>query len=134
MMSHVRKAALLGSVLFISLFGTAFAASSSGASDIPDPSPGSVLESVYGEKGDGSASYALAPYNGGHLVSLWYNYHFDLAGQHYYTGFTVLEPAEDSTSYEGMLFGQMTYRWRRTAERRPGASSTAPMMSPRSRV
>lgn len=110
MMSHSRRAVLVGSVLMISLSSWAFAASRAAAADAPDPRPGTVLEDIYGEKGDGSASYALAPYNGGHVVSFWYGYHFKVAGQKYYTAFTVLEPTEGSTTYDGFLFGQMTYR------------------------
>ncbi|WLS05134.1 hypothetical protein [Shinella oryzae] len=110
MMSRIGKAAFLGSVTLVSIFGTAHAASKSGAVNIPDPAPGYVLADVWGEKGDGSASYALANANGSSdIVSLWYNYHFEIAGTPYYTGFTVLEPGEGS-SEEGLLFGQATYR------------------------
>lgn len=111
MMLNIRKAAFIGSAMLISLFGTANAASKSAAINIPDPTPGYVLADVWGEKGDGSASYALANANGSSdIVSLWYNYHFEVAGEQYYTGFAVLEPGEGS-SEEGLLLGQATYRF-----------------------
>lgn len=106
MISNVHVAALLGFVMLVSQVGAVKAETAS----VAYPSPGTVLEDIYGEKGDGSSSYALAPYNGGHVVSLWYPYHFKIAGHQYYVGLTVLEPSEGSSSYDGILFGQMTYR------------------------
>lgn len=100
--------------MLIALVSTANSASRSNIGDVPDPSAGSVIRQVYGdsiegEVSDDSTSSELASYNGGHVVSLWYNYHFTLSGRQYYTGFTVLEPAEGSTSYSGILFGHWTY-------------------------
>lgn len=113
MISYLRKP-IFGSVMLIALVSTANSASRSNTGDVPDPSPGSVIRQVYGdsiegEVSDDSTSSQLASYNGGHVVSLWYNYHFKLSGRQYYTGFTVLEPAEGSTSYSGILFGHLTY-------------------------
>lgn len=113
MISYLRKP-IFGSVMLIALVSTANSASRSNTGDVPDPSPGSVIRQVYGdsiegEVSDDSTSSQLASYNGGHVVSLWYNYHFTLSGRQYYTGFTVLEPAEGSTSYSGVLFGHLTY-------------------------
>lgn len=113
MISYLRKP-IFGSVMLIALVSTANSASRSNTGDVPDPSPGSVIRQVYGdsiegEVSDDSTSSQLASYNGGHVVSLWYNYHFTLSGRQYYTGFTVLEPAEGSTSYRGVLFGHLTY-------------------------
>jgi hypothetical protein len=48
------------------------------------PAPGRVLDAIYGQKGDGSASYAI---DNGAVASFWYGYRFDLGGRHYYTGF-----------------------------------------------
>lgn len=110
MTSHSRRTTLVGSVLLISLSGWAFSTIKANAADAPDPNPAMVLKDLYGEEGNGSASYALAPYNGGHVVSLWYNYHFKVAGRKFYTAFTTLEPAEGSTTYDGFVIGQMTYR------------------------
>jgi len=95
--------------MLASLFGAANAGSKSEAINVPVPSPGTVLKGVWGEEGDGSGSYALANGNGSSdIVSLWFNYHFELAGKRYHTGFTTLEPGEGS-SEEGLLFGQQTY-------------------------
>jgi hypothetical protein len=121
MNSRIRKAAFLCSVMFISQFGMANAGSKSEVATIPVPSPGAVLKGVWGEgvlngvsgeEGDGSSSYVLPPSSetSGDVVSLWFNYHFWIAGERYYTGFTTLEPGEGDPEAV-LLFGQETYRF-----------------------
>ncbi|WP_369978886.1 hypothetical protein [Xanthomonas bundabergensis] len=78
------------------------------------PAPGRVLDDIYGQKGDGSASYAI---DNGAVASFWYGYRFDLDGKHYYTGFANATPEKYGKSEEettpdpavGVSISQATY-------------------------
>jgi len=48
------------------------------------PTPGHILADIYGQKGDGSASYAL---DDGAVVEFWHAEDFTLGGKHYYAAF-----------------------------------------------
>jgi len=77
------------------------------------PAPGRVLDDIYGEKGDGSASYTI---DNNALASFWYGYRFDLGGKHYYTGFANAGPGKYGKPEEenpdpavGVSISQATY-------------------------
>lgn len=78
------------------------------------PAPGRVLADIYGQKGDGSASYTI---DNNALASFWYGYRFDLGGKHYYTGFANAGPEKYGKSEEentpdpavGVSISQATY-------------------------
>ncbi len=78
------------------------------------PAPGRVLDDIYGQKGDGSASYTI---DNNALASFWYGYRFDLGGKHYYTGFANAGPEKYGKSEEentpdpavGVSISQATY-------------------------
>jgi hypothetical protein len=53
MCPYIQKIAFIGSVVLISLLGTANAAPKSETTNIPDPTSEYVLAGVWGEKGDG---------------------------------------------------------------------------------
>ena len=59
---------------------------------LPPPRPGIVLADVYGEKGDGSASYALEDKT---LVSFWRGETYEVGGKRFYTGFAFHAPKSD---------------------------------------
>ena len=59
---------------------------------VPPPPPGRVLADVYGEKGDGSASYALEDKT---VVSFWRGETYEVGGKRYYTGFAYHAPKSD---------------------------------------
>ena len=78
------------------------------------PTPGKVLNDVYGMKGDGSESYTI---DNGATATFWYGYRFDLGGKHYYTGFANAGPGKYGKSEEedipdpnvGVSISQTTY-------------------------
>ncbi|CAD7727515.1 hypothetical protein LMG31886_39970 [Xanthomonas hydrangeae] len=96
---------------------TAATPAGAGKADTPAvevPAPGRVLEDIYGQKGDGSASYAI---DNGAVASFWYGHRFDLGGKHYYTGFANASPEKYGKSEEedvpdpavGVSISQATY-------------------------
>lgn len=78
------------------------------------PTPGHVLNDVYGMKGDGSASYTI---DNGALATFWYGYRFSLGGKQYYTGFANAGPGKYANSADadmpdptvGVSISQATY-------------------------
>jgi len=75
---------------------------------LPPPPAGRVLADVYGEKGDGSASYALEDKT---VVSFWRGETYEVAGKRFYTGFAYHAPKDDELPgpATGVGISQATY-------------------------
>lgn len=87
------------------------AAKTAPAAPASPPTPGRILADIYGQKGDGSASYAL---DDGDVVEFWHGERFELSGKSYYTGFAdhVSKAALDNAYPEpdmGVGITQATY-------------------------
>jgi len=74
---------------------------------LPPPPPGVILADVYGEKGDGSASYALEDKT---LVSFWRGETYEVGRKRFYTGFAYHAPKDELPGPgTGVGISQATY-------------------------